>query len=44
MASVTKRPKEEMQKLWEEFARTRDPKVKNILSEEYLPIVRYVAD
>ena len=44
MASVTKRPKEEMLKLWEEFVRTRDPKIKNILSEEYLPIVRYVAD
>ena len=44
MASVTKRPKEEMLKLWEEFVRTRNPKLKNTLSEEYLPIVRYVAD
>jgi RNA polymerase sigma factor for flagellar operon FliA len=44
MASVTKRPKEEMARLWAEFARTRDSKLKNVLSEEYLPIVRYVAD
>ena len=44
MAQVTKRSKEEMAKLWEEFARTRELKIKNILSEEYLPIVRYVAE
>jgi RNA polymerase sigma factor FliA len=44
MASVTKRPKEEMARMWAEFARTRDPQLKNQLSEEYLPIVRYVAD
>jgi RNA polymerase sigma factor for flagellar operon FliA len=44
MASVTKRPKEEMARLWEEYQKTRDPKIKNILSEEYLPIVRYVAE
>jgi len=30
--------------MWAEFARTRDPLLKNALSEEYLPIVRYVAD
>ncbi len=44
MASVTKRPKEEIARLWEEYGRTRDPRLKNILSEEYLPIVRYVAE
>jgi RNA polymerase sigma factor for flagellar operon FliA len=44
MAQVTKRSKEEMAKLWEEYGRTRDPQLKNILSEEYLPIVRYVAE
>ena len=44
MASVTKRPKEEMARLWEEFKRTHDPAIKNLLSEEYYPIVRYVAD
>ena len=44
MAQVTKRSKEEMAKLWEEYGRTRDLKTKNILSEEYLPIVRYVAE
>ena len=44
MAQVTKRSKEEMAKLWEEYGRTRDLKIKNILSEEYLPIVRYVAE
>src|SRR5262245_21078347 len=44
MAQVTKRSKEEMAKLWEEYGRTRELRTKNILSEEYLPIVRYVAD
>ena len=44
MAQITKRSKEEMGKLWEEYGRTRDPKLKNTLSEEYLPIVRYVAE
>jgi RNA polymerase sigma factor for flagellar operon FliA len=44
MASITKRPKEELAKLWDEFRRTRDPKIKNVLSEEYFPIVRYVAE
>jgi RNA polymerase sigma factor for flagellar operon FliA len=44
MAQITKRSKEEMAKLWEEFGRTRDLRIKNILSEEYLPIVRYVAE
>ena len=44
MASITKRPKEELARLWIEFKRTRDVKIKNVLSEEYLPIVRYVAE
>jgi RNA polymerase sigma factor FliA len=44
MASVTKRPKEEMARLWVEFQKVRDPAIKNILSEEYYPIVRYVAE
>jgi RNA polymerase sigma factor for flagellar operon FliA len=44
MASVTKRSKEEMARLWEEYRRTKDPALKNVLSEEYLPIVRFVAD
>lgn len=44
MASVTRRSKEEMLRLWEEYRRTRDPGLKNILSEEYLPIVRFVAE
>jgi RNA polymerase sigma factor for flagellar operon FliA len=44
MAQVTKRSKEEMAKLWAEFQRSRDPQLKNLLSEEYLPIVRYVAE
>jgi RNA polymerase sigma factor for flagellar operon FliA len=44
MASVTKRPKEEMARLWDEYKRTRDPAIKNVLSEEYYPIVRYVAE
>ncbi len=44
MTSVTKRPKEELDRLWAEFKKTRELRVKNILSEEYLPIVRYVAE
>ena len=40
MAQVTKRSKEEMVKVWEEFHRTRDQKVKNILSEEYLRLCK----
>ncbi len=44
MASVTKRSKEEIARLWWEYRRTRDPAIKNILSEEYLPIVRFVAE
>jgi RNA polymerase sigma factor for flagellar operon FliA len=44
MASVTKRPKEEMARLWTEYEKTRDKTIKNILSEEYYPIVRYVAE
>ena len=44
MASVTKRSKEEMAKLWTEYRRTREVALKNQLSEEYLPIVRYVAE
>ncbi len=44
MASVTKRSKEEMARLWVQFCESRDPALKNILSEEYHPIVRYVAE
>ena len=44
MALVTKRPKEELLELWKEYAETRSQEIKNILSEEYLPIVKYVAD
>jgi len=44
MAKVTKRSKEELARLWEEYRRTRDPALKNLLSEEYLPIVRFVAE
>lgn len=48
MASVTKKTKEEIARLWNEFKSTADTgrrkELKNILAEEYLPIVRYVAD
>lgn len=44
MALVTKRSKEELAKLWEGYRLSRDRAVKNILAEEYLPIVKYVAD
>src|SRR5688572_1982137 len=44
MALVTKRPKEEMARLWGEYKRGHDLAIRNILAEEYLPIVKYVAD
>ena len=44
MGSVTKRPKAELDKLWLDYRATKSPEIKNILIEEYLPIVRYVAD
>lgn len=44
MASVTKRPREEMAKLWEAYHRRPEPGLRNQLAEEYLPIVRYVAE
>jgi RNA polymerase sigma factor for flagellar operon FliA len=44
MAFHTRRPKEEISQLWHRFSETRDRAVKNILSEEYCPIVKYVAD
>ncbi len=44
MASVTKRSKDEMAKLWKEFGRTREAAIKNRLAEEYYPIVRYTAE
>jgi len=33
-----------MARLWIEFKSTHDVRIKNLLSEEYLPIVRYVAE
>jgi RNA polymerase sigma factor for flagellar operon FliA len=44
MASVTKRSAAEMAKIWVEFERTHDASLKNILAEEYYPIVRYTAE
>ncbi|HZL73558.1 MAG TPA: FliA/WhiG family RNA polymerase sigma factor [Planctomycetota bacterium] len=44
MALVTKRPKEEMARLWTEYKGGGDVAIRNILAEEYLPIVKYVAD
>lgn len=44
MASITKRPKAELDKLWADYRATKSGEIKNILIEEYLPIVRYVAD
>lgn len=44
MVQIARRPKEEMARLWARFQETRDRAVKNILSEEYRPIVKYVAD
>ncbi|MBI4563641.1 MAG: FliA/WhiG family RNA polymerase sigma factor [Planctomycetes bacterium] len=44
MVLVTKRSKEELARLWDEFKRTGDRNIKNILAEEYLPVVRYVSD
>jgi RNA polymerase sigma factor for flagellar operon FliA len=44
MATVTKRNKAEMLRMWVEYKKAPDPQVKNTLIEEYLPIVRYVAE
>lgn len=40
----TKLGKADVAALWKRFAETRDPSVKNLLIEQYLPIVRYVAE
>src|SRR3990170_4290665 len=39
-----KRTKEDIQKIWVEFSKTSSRELKNLLIEEYLPIVRYVAE
>jgi len=44
MASMTKRSKEEVEKIWREYKRTGDPNLKNVLAEHYLPLVRYQAE
>jgi len=44
MASITKRSREEMDRLWVEYGRTHSQEIRNILAEEYLPIVRFVSD
>lgn len=44
MASITKRSREELDKLWYEYARAKSLAIRNTLAEEYLPIVRYVAE
>ncbi|MCE9584334.1 MAG: FliA/WhiG family RNA polymerase sigma factor [Planctomycetes bacterium] len=40
----TKTSKADVDALWKRFAETHDPAVKNLLIEQYLPIVRYVAE
>lgn len=44
MASITKRSREELDKLWHEYARSKSLAIRNTLAEEYLPIVRYVSE
>jgi len=44
MASITKRSREELDRLWREYARSKSQEIRNILAEEYLPIVRFVSD
>lgn len=44
MAHVTKRSREEMGKLWAEYRKNPTTDLRNVLIEEYLPIVKYVAD
>ena len=44
MAHVTKRSREEMDKIWAEYRREPTLEMRNLLIEEYLPIVKYVAD
>jgi RNA polymerase sigma factor for flagellar operon FliA len=44
MANITKRSREEMEKLWAEYRRNPTTELRNLLIEEYLPVVKYVAD
>lgn len=44
MASITKRSREELDKLWHEYRRTHSREIRNTLAEEYLPIVRFVSE
>jgi RNA polymerase sigma factor for flagellar operon FliA len=44
MASITKRSKEELDKLWLEYRNAPTQELRNLLAEEYLPIVRFVAE
>lgn len=44
MASITKRSREEMDRLWREYRRAPTQELRNILAEEYLPIVRFVSE
>lgn len=41
---MAKRPKEEMQRIWRQYKKTGDTSLRNILIEEHLPIVKYVAE
>lgn len=44
MVTVAKRPKEEMVRLWKKYRQGHDIQIRNILAEEYLPCIRYVAE
>jgi RNA polymerase sigma factor for flagellar operon FliA len=44
MGSLIKKSQEELDKLWKEYKATGDPRLKNQLAEEYLPVVRYHAE
>ncbi len=44
MASITKRSREELDRMWHEYRRAPTQELRNILAEEYLPIVKFVSD
>ena len=40
----TRAPKEDVEKWWQAFTKTRDEDLRNLLLENYLPIVKYAAE
>ncbi len=44
MRMKPKAPQEEVDKWWRKFKRTKDETCRNLLLEQYLPLVKYAAD